>query len=529
MLILLPEMIICTGALLVAILGAAPPGPRAAPRAGWTAFAFCLLSFLSLPATHYLLPTGISPLPSWLSAALSFDPFALFFRLFAPSAGLIVILSSLGYVRARALPHPGEFYGLLLFALLGIMLLAEAVDIITIILSLELLSASCYVLTAFIKKDQRSAEGGLKYFLVGAISTAIMLYGLSLLFGLTGSTSLAGIAAALKSSPAGTLTTLAVVLTLVGFAFKVALVPFHTWCPDAYQGAPTPITAFLSVGPKAAGFAVLSRVFLTCFSPDVASWPYLLAGLSIVSMTVGNLLAIPQTNIKRMLAYSSISQAGYLLIGLVCATPWAAAGSSPAHAAQSLLPGGPAFGISALLLYLAAYLFMNLGAFLVVIAVARRTGTYAILDYSGLMQESPFLAVSLAVFFLSLAGVPPTGGFVGKLYLFAAAIGSGLWWLAVAGVVNSVISLYYYFNVVRNMFMRQASPSPTASEPEPLQAEPEGPGGTAAVLTRAGFAGPRVSSLSFAIAICLILTFLIALMPEGFISFARSCASGLGQ
>jgi proton-translocating NADH-quinone oxidoreductase chain N len=505
MLSLFPEIIVCCGALLVAILGAALTRPQAASRLGWVSLAVCFIALLSLPVTRHLSPA--TSLPSWLNLALSFDAFALFFRFFALSAAIIVILSSFDYLRAKALSHPGEFYGLLLFAVLGVMLLGAAIDLITIILSLELLSASCYILTAFLKRDERSAEGGLKYFLVGAISTAIMLYGLSLLFGLTGSTSLAGIAQGL-SAGVGAAPILAVVLTLVGFAFKVALVPFHTWSPDAYEGAPTPITAFLSVGPKAAGFAVLVRVFLTSFSPDLASWPSVAAALSIITMTVGNLLAIPQTNIKRMLAYSSISQAGYLLIGVVCAAPWAGSAITSfgvLHAAKSsTLTAYAPFGIQALLLYLTAYLFMNLGAFLVVIAVSHKNGNDEIPGYVGLMQTSPFLALSLTVFFLSLAGVPPTGGFVGKLYLFAAAIGSGLWWLALVGVLNSVVSLYYYFNVVRNMFFLQPAASATSCK-------------------------PKVSSLSFAIAVCLALTFLIALMPERFISFARFCAFGLGH
>lgn len=511
MLHLLPEIIVCCGALVVAILGAALPRGESAPRLGWLALAFCLVSIVSLPTIYYLLPTAVTP--SWISSALSFDGFAFFFRLFGPAAAVIVILSSLDYVAVRALPHRGEFYALLLFATLGIMLLGAAVDLVTIIVSLELLSASCYVLTAFLKREERSAEGGLKYFLVGAISTALMLYGLSLLFGLTGATSLDGIVRGFSGQGAGVLPVQAVVFTLVGFGFKVALVPFHTWSPDAYEGAPTPITAFLSVGPKAAGFAVLCRVFLTCFPPEVVSWPSLAAGLSIVTMTVGNLLAIPQTNIKRMLAYSSISQAGYLLIGVTCAVAWP--GSQipsvtvgEAHR-QSLFAPTASFGMVALLLYLVAYLFMNLGAFLVVIAVSRKTGSEETPAYTGLMQTSPFLALSLAIFFLSLAGVPPTGGFVGKFYLFGAAIGSGLWWLAVAGVVNSVISLYYYFNVVRLMFFLK-------------------PSGVATSQASSG-RGLEVRALSFAIGLCLALTLVMALMPEGFISFAQACASGIGR
>jgi len=506
MLLLLPEIIVGCGALLVSILGAGFARPGRSAVFGWTAFAFCLLSLITLPVSYHLTSALRLFPPPWISLALSFDSFALFFRFFALASTSIVILSSLDYLRARALPHSGEFYGLLLFSTLGIMLLAAAVDLITIILSLEMLSISCYVLTAFIKRDERSAEGGLKYFLVGAISTAVMLYGLSLLFGATGATSLAGIATGLRITRVTVLPILGVVLTLVGFGFKVALVPFHAWSPDAYEGAPTPVTAFLSVGPKAAGFAVLSRIFLTSFSPTLASWPSLFAGLSIVTMTVGNLLAIPQTNIKRMLAYSSISQAGYVLIGLVCAVPWAGSAllRSVPPAAGGLSPavGNPLFGVVALLLYLLAYLFMNLGAFLVVIAVSRTTASDEIPAYAGLMQTSPFLAVSLAIFFLSLAGVPPTGGFIGKFYLFGAAIGSGLWWLALAGVLNSVISLYYYFNVVRYMFFLH--PKEAAARRPAL-------------------------SLSFAICLCLAVTLLMALLPEGFISFARAAAYGLSR
>ena len=318
------------------------------------------------------------------------DRYALFFQIVAVLATGLVILASSGYLEGRT-SHRGEFYSLLLLTGLAITLMAAAVDLVMLYISIELLSIISYVLTGFLRKDSKSSEAALKYFLYGAGASAIMLYGMSFLYGITGSTNLAQIAAQVGDSPDG-LTLLTVVLLLVGFGFKVSAVPFHQWAPDAYEGAPTPFTAFLSVGSKAAGFAVLLRVFLTALPDLRVDWVALVTTLSLLTMTLGNLVAIFQKNIKRMLAYSSIAQAGYILIGLACWDP----------------TGSGAGSVGAVLFYLLAYLFTNLGAFTVVIAVERATGSSEISDYAGLIHRNPWLAVALLVFFLSLIGIPPS-------------------------------------------------------------------------------------------------------------------------
>lgn len=366
------------------------------------------------------------------------DPFALFFQIIAVLATGLVILTSIGYFEGKT-PYQGEFYGLLLLTGLAITLMAGAADLIMLYISLEVLSITSYVLTGFLHQDHKSSEAALKYFLYGAAASSVMLYGMSFLYGITGSTNLAQIAAELTLAGSfDGLTLSAVVLLLVGFGFKISAVPFHQWAPDVYEGAPTPFTAFLSVASKAAGFAILLRVFLTALPDFRVDWIALVMTLSILTMTLGNLVAIFQKNIKRMLAYSSIAQAGYILIGLAC---WDPVRSAPGVG-----------GISGVLFYLLAYLFTNLGAFTVVIAVERAIGSNEISDYAGLMRRNPWLAVALFIFFISLVGLPPTGVFVGKLLIFSEAIRLRYYWLAIIGVVNGVISLYYYYGVLRRVF-----------------------------------------------------------------------------
>ena len=416
------------------------------------------------------------------------DPFALFFQLVAVLATGLVILTSFGYFEGRT-PYKGEFYSLLLFAGLAITLMAAATDLIMVYISIEMLSITSYVLTGFLREDRKSNEAALKYFLYGAAASAAMLYGMSFLYGATGSTNLAQIATTLSAGEMGSLSWLvlsSVVLLLVGFGFKVSAVPFHQWAPDVYEGAPTPFTAFLSVGSKAAGFAVLMRVFVTALPDFSVDWVALVAALSIVTMTLGNLVAIFQKNIKRMLAYSSIAQAGYILIGLVCWDP--------------NQPAGGFGGISGVLLYLLAYLFTNLGAFTVVIAVERATGSNDISDYAGLMHRNPWLAVTLFIFFLSLVGIPPTGGFMGKLLIFSAAIRLQYYALAIIGVINGVISLYYYYGVMRRVFFL-----PPKDE-TPIVASP---------------------SLRVALTVAVVMTLGIAIFAQPFIELAQGAAGML--
>ncbi|MDR7521875.1 MAG: NADH-quinone oxidoreductase subunit N [Armatimonadota bacterium] len=375
------------------------------------------------------------------------DGFAVFFKLIAVTATILVILSAMDALRGRT-RFEGELYILLTFTALGLTLMAASADLILLALSIEFVSLCSYVMAGYFKADARSNEAGIKYFLFGAGSSAVMLYGFSILYGLTGQTNLYAIADALRTAPQPALI-LAVALSLAGFGFKISMVPFHQWAPDVYEGAPTPVAAYLSVAAKAAGYAALVRFLVVAIAPSAVDWVTLVAGLSAITMTLGNLLALPQRNIKRMLAYSSISHAGFLLMGVA------------AYRGD--------FGAPGLLIYILAYTFTNLGAFFVAVAVGQRLGSDDIPDYAGLMQRAPALAVMMALFMLSLTGIPPTAGFFGKFYIFGAAVASDLLWLAVVGVANSVVSLYYYVGVIRAMFLLPASSAEPLVEPPALR------------------------------------------------------------
>ncbi len=375
------------------------------------------------------------------------DGFAVFFKIIAIAATLLVILSAIESV-GRQTRFEGEFYALLVFTALGLMLMAASTDLILLALAIEYVSLTSYVLAGFLKANPKSNEAGIKYFLYGATASAIMFYGFSLVYGLTGTTNLYQIAQRLSAAPAPVLY-LSVALMLAGFGFKISMVPFHQWAPDVYEGAPTPVAAFFSVGTKAAGFAALARVFVVALNPASVNWVLMIAVLSAVTMTVGNLLALPQRNIKRMLAYSSISHAGFLLIGVAA------------------FRGD--FGMPGLLIYLLGYTFTQLGAFFVATLIGAQLGTDEIPDYAGLAQRAPVSAFLMAVFMLSLTGLPPTAVFVGKFYVLAAAIDNGLLWLAVVGILNSVISLYYYVGVIRAMYVMPAASEASLTEPAALQ------------------------------------------------------------
>jgi NADH-quinone oxidoreductase subunit N len=325
-------------------------------------------------------------------------------------------------------------------------LMASSASLLMIYLSVEFLSYTSYLLTGFLREDKKSNEAAVKYFLYGAVTSAVMLYGLSLLYGISGSLNLPDIAAAFSNTVDPSVRMVALVstaLVVVGLGFKISLVPFHQWAPDAYEGAPTPVAAFLSVGPKAVGFAVLLRVALTALPVFQENWVALLTIISILTMTLGNLVALRQTNIKRLLAYSSIAQAGYMLIGLV---------------SVNLDPtsNSPFSGLNGVLIYLFTYLFTNLGAFICVIAIENATGAVNIEDYNGLVRRAPLVAALFIIFFLSLAGIPPTAGFIGKFFIFGAALRQGYLTLAAIGVINSIVSVFYYFGVVRAAFFLEA-------------------------------------------------------------------------
>lgn len=474
----LPELILSATALAVFALAIVWRGRRTNQRV--------LLALTSVGLALALIAT----IPAWGESASLFsnlvavDALAIFFKLFTLIATAFVVLSAWDFLQTRTRAH-AEFYSFVLFAALTIMVAAGARNIILIYLAIESLSITSYALAGFLRDDARSTEGALKYFVYGAATSAVMLYGLTLLFGLTGSADLDEMARSLANANADAraLALPALAMVLAGLGFKIALVPFHQWAPDAYEGAPTPVTAFLSVGPKAAGFAVLARVLVTVFPAFQPQWIVLLAILALVTMTVGNLTALWQTNVKRMLAYSSIAQAGYMLIGLVAYAP----ASREAFA-----------GLNGVLLFLFAYLFTNLGAFAAVVAVENATGSAEVNAFAGLIRRAPALAVALFIFLLSLIGIPPTAGFVGKLLVFGAALERGYAWLALAGVVNSVVSVYYYYRVMREIFF--------APSPDDVR-----------------IAVP--SALGWTVGLAVAGTLVIALAPQPFIEFAtRSVA-----
>ncbi|OLD47966.1 MAG: hypothetical protein AUI83_13795, partial [Armatimonadetes bacterium 13_1_40CM_3_65_7] len=369
------------------------------------------------------------------SETYAIDPFAAFFKVIAITSGALVLLAAMEFFRGRPTRYEGETYSLVVFMVLGLVLMAAAVDLILLFLALEYVSLISYVLAGSLKSDRKSNEAGVKYFFYGASASALMLYGFTFLYGASGTTSLYRLMQHVAFFAPGFLG-LAVVLILAGFGFKASLVPFHQWTPDVYEGAPTPITAFLSVGSKAAAFAALLRVLYVALPP--LGWVTIVAGLAAASMTLGNLVALSQQNIKRMLAYSSIAHAGYMLIGVV---------------ALAASPTAVGSGEGALLFYLLAYTFTNIGAFAVAISAGRALGSDAIPDYAGLGRRAPLSAFAMTVFMLSLTGIPPTALFFGKFLLFGAAINSGFLWLAIVGILNSVVSLFYYVGVIRAMFL----------------------------------------------------------------------------
>ncbi|HLC40167.1 MAG TPA: NADH-quinone oxidoreductase subunit N [Methylomirabilota bacterium] len=364
------------------------------------------------------------------------DNFALFFDLIFGYSAALVILLSLDSLRRRG-AELAEYYILVLFAAGGMILMASGNDLLIIFLGLEQMSISLYVLAGFFRTELRSSESAMKYFLLGAFATGFFLYGIALIYGATGTTNLDGIAQTLQQTPLGRdpLLLIGAALLLVGFGFKISSVPFHMWVPDVYEGAPTPITALIATGSKAAAFAALLRVLYAPMRGLQPDWVVLFWGLAALTMTLGNVVAIAQSNLKRMLAYSSIAHAGYMLVGVVA---------------------GGAFGTASVLFYLLVYTFTTVGAFGVILLL-ERSGEEAvdIRDYSGLGFRHPVLALTLSFFLLSLIGVPPTAGFVGKVYLFGAAVRSGYVWLAVIAVVNSAVAAYYYLRLIVYMYMRE--------------------------------------------------------------------------
>ena len=370
--------------------------------------------------------------PSFLGAFLA-DNLAIAFRAVVAGSTLISLLLSWRYVEQSGTPL-GEYAAILLAATLGGMFLCGATDLVSIFISLETLSVASYLLSGYMKRDARSSEAALKYLLVGSAAAAVFLYGASLLYGLSGgNTGLEAIGVALAGSSAP-VAALSLVFVLSTVAFKIAAVPFHQWTPDVYEGSPTPVVAFLSVGSKAAGFALALRILVGCFDSFDAQWKFLFTVLAVLSMVLGNVVALAQTSMKRMLAYSSIGQAGFVMIGLVCGTEE---------------------GFASMVLYMAAYLFMNLGAFACIILFSLRTGSDRIADYAGLYQKDPLITLGLSLCLLSLGGIPPMLGFFGKIYLFFAGWANHQYLLVIVGLVTSVISIYYYISVIKMMVVKE--------------------------------------------------------------------------
>ncbi len=393
---------------------------------GWLAASGVALILLATLA--FSQPPADEPLV--LGGMVRWDWLAFFFTvLILFAAGITCLIS----VNVDVVGNRGDYYGLLLITSLGMVLMASSADLIMLFLAIETTSIPLYILAGFLKADDKSTESGLKYFLFGAVTSAVMLYGFSMIYGFTGETNLYSIADAIRTAGLSLFLVGGIaVLVLVGFSFKIAAVPFHFWTPDVYEGAPTPITAYVSTASKAAGFAVLARFMMLAFPSIDGFWAAVLAAMAVATMTLGNVLAIAQTNIKRLLAYSSIAHAGYALIGLVALS---------------------VFGVASMMFYLLAYVVTNLAAFAIVILFARTAGSEEIADYAGLSRRSPWLAMALLVAFLSLAGMPPLAGFVGKFYVFAAAVDSGLIWLAIIGVLNAIIGLYYYLTVLKVVYL----------------------------------------------------------------------------
>jgi NAD(P)H-quinone oxidoreductase subunit 2 len=442
---ILPEVIV-TISLVVVLLGDLILGRPAARSIAYVAIGGLLL------ATAALTLQWSASSPSGFFGAVESDPLSLMFRGIVALSAAVTILMSIRYVE-QAGTALAEFIAILLSATIGGMLLSMASELVTIFVALETLSISSYMITGYMKRDPRSNEAALKYLLIGATSSAVFLYGVSLLYGLSGGeTRLTAIAAGLAKAQAdgGNLSLgllVALVFVIAGIAFKISAVPFHQWTPDVYEGSPTPVVAFLSVGSKAAGFALALRLLLTAFPLVRQEWEFVFTALAILSLVLGNVVALAQTSMKRMLAYSSIAQAGFLMISLIIGTD---------------------DGYSSLLFYLLIYLFMNLGGFICVILFSLRTGTDQIAEYAGLYHKDPLLTLCLSICLLSLGGIPPLAGFFGKVYIFWAGWQAGAYGLVLLALVTSVISIYYYIRVVKMMVVKEPQEMSAAVKAYPI-------------------------------------------------------------
>ncbi len=469
---ILPELVVITAALTVLIIDFFLKKDHRAAL-GWYSLGGIILAAY---ASYTLMPMS----GTFFEGTFLLDPFSTYFKFVFYSACGLGILVSINYLKNEGLLR-GEYYALMLFATSGMMMMASAGDLITLYLGLELMALSLYILAGFMRRDNRSNEAAIKYLVLGAFSSGIMLYGMSLLYGFSGTTNLTGILAFLRGADlTNPVLFLSMIMLIVSFGFKVAAAPFHMWVPDVYEGAPTPVTAFMSAGPKVAGFAVLLRIFLYALEPLHGHSSAILAGLAVLTMAVGNIMALSQTNIKRMLAYSSIAHAGYALVGLAA--------------------GGPE-GAASVMLYVFIYALMNMGAFGVVIML-RKAGERGeeIADFAGLGKTNKTAAFLMLIFMFSLTGIPPLAGFVGKFYIFKSAVQAGLVWLAVAGVLFSSVSAYFYLRVIMVMYMSEPKGSIELS---------------------------NSPSLALALAISATSVIVIGVYPTDLLNFARASIAGI--
>jgi NADH-quinone oxidoreductase subunit N len=436
---ILPEIVLCVFAIVLMMLEAVT-SERQKPALG-------TLSALAIVVAFFANLYAYTSSGQAFQNMITIDAFGTFFRGLVLVVGFLCVLASFGYLR-RERAETGEYYSLILLSLIGQCILSTANDLIMVFIGLEISSIATYILAGFLRNDRRNNESALKYFLLGSFATAFLLYGIAWIYGTTGSTNLDEIRRVLGDrslAPSAVLIGVAAALILVGFAFKISAAPFQIWAPDVYQGASSPVSAFMSAGPKAAAFAVFVRVFMTAFPSLSERWVPLLWSIALLSMIVGNFAALTQSNVKRLLAYSSIAHAGYVLV---------------AFAADSQL------GVAAVMFYLASYALMNIGAFVVISHVSAKNERYVrIDDLSGLARREPATAALLAIFVFSLIGVPLTGGFFAKFYVFRAALNSHLVWLTVVGLINSAIAAYYYLKIVVAMYMQEPGEATTHLSP----------------------------------------------------------------
>lgn len=486
---LLPELILLSGGTLILLLDAALSDEAD------SGLGYMFISILALFGALIGAIFQMGMAPHIVAHVLVVDPFGGFMKI-AVIVGMILVAVAGGvYINQRTKGH-GEFWSLFLYVTLAMSVAVSANNLLMLFLAIEFLSITSYILVGFLRDNRRSVEAGVKYFLYGSVASAIMLYGFSLLYGAGGSLNLHEIAETLSTNEAVALVAIpATLLAMVGLGFKASLAPFFQWAPDTYDGAPTPVTAYLSTASKAVGFAVTARMLLVALGGFQAEWVPILAGLSVLTMSAGNLMALRQSSVKRMLAYSSVAQAGYILIGLTSVVA-----SSKADLAILTMNG-----LNGMLIYLFAYLFTNVGAFMVVMAIEEQTDSTDISAYNGLVKRSPALAWSMLIFLLSLTGIPATGGFIGKFFVFGAAVQHLYFWLVAIALINVGISAFYYLNVVRAMFFAA-----------PEEAEGEA-GGT--------WSNISVSlPIQIAVVLCVVATLWIGLYPNNVINWANDAS-----